>query len=92
MNAISTLGIVASYSVIHTNFTGNIPFRLSKPLKSGSTKVLVISLALSGRKFMNMMESPAFIGSAPSIITGTTNSSVTPSAYESSIAFTAQHE
>ena len=38
---------------------GEEPFFRSKPVKAGSTKVRVISLARSGRKLKNTTESPA---------------------------------
>jgi len=84
--------IVGSYSVRHTNRVSGL-LALSNPEKPSSVKALVSCRALSGRKLKKMTASPSWIvarGRSPShTTTGTTNSSVTPSAYDLSIAPTA---
>ena len=57
LNATCTFGIVASYCVMQTYVSGKKPFFRSKPEKSGSTNVRVISRARSGRKLKKMTES-----------------------------------
>ena len=83
-NATVLFGIVTSYSEKQTNFKLNLPFLLSKPVKSSAQNALVISLARSGRKLKNTTESFSLIVAIalPSFATtvGTTNSSVTSSA------------
>ena len=72
--ATSTLGIVASYSAMHTYVRSLGADFLSNPSKSGSTSARVISLALSGLKLMKITESPSLIGTGL-ITVGWTNSS-----------------
>ena len=72
---------------MQTKFTGK--YFLSKPVKSGSTKVLVICLALSGRKLKKITLSPSLIIPFLSTTVGITNSSVTSFAYEFLTAVTA---
>lgn len=50
----------------------------AKPSKSGKFKAHVISLALSGRKFINTTLSRGLITPSGATTTGFTNSSVTP--------------
>ena len=65
----------------HTKYNGDISFFVSNPSNSGSTRLLVICLALSGLKLKNITESffsIVAIGSFPLHITvGSTNSSNT---------------
>ncbi len=73
--------MVTSYSVKHTNVISLGAFTLSNPSKSVSQNVLLISLALSGRKLKNIIESLSFIlpialPSSFTIAVGITNSSV----------------
>ena len=92
LNAIWTFGIVASYWVKQTKYRF-LKSLVSNSLNSLSTKVLVISLALSGLKLKNITESLSSIlatGLSPLNITvGSTNSSKTSFWYEASIAISA---
>ena len=74
--ATSTLGMEASYSVLHTKVTGK-NWRV-KPSNSGSTRVRVISRARSGRKLKKITLSLSEMVPSASQTTGSTNSSVTP--------------
>ena len=74
--ATSTLGMEASYSVLHTKVTGK-NWRVN-PSKSGSTRVRVISRARSGRKLKKITLSLSEMVPSLSQTTGSTNSSVTP--------------
>ena len=79
-NATCLFSIVTSYSVKQTNVVFTLS-PLSNPVNSSSQRVLVISLALSGRKLKKITESFSLIvaSGAPSftMTVGSTNSSVT---------------
>ena len=89
MNATSTFGNVSSYGVIQTKHKSK-SFLVSKSLNSGSTNVLLISLALSGLRLKNITESWGSIfatGVSPLHITvGSINSSKISFWYDASTA------